>query len=63
MLPDEDISRHFRLTPIQRSGLKKLRIASVRDLLYHFPARYDQGGDDSVIGSATPGAYVTIFGT
>ncbi|MCR4325609.1 MAG: ATP-dependent DNA helicase RecG [Patescibacteria group bacterium] len=61
--PDEPLSKHFRLTPIQRTGLKKLRIASVRDLLYHFPVRYDQGGDDSVIGSATPGASVTVFGT
>lgn len=49
--------------PQQAAALKKLGIATVRDILYHFPSRYDQAGDESVITGLAPGAHVSIFGT
>src|SRR3989344_5342132 len=63
MLPDDPIVKHFRLTSIQLSGLKKLGILPVRDLLYHFPVRYDRGGGESTITGLVAGESVTIFGT
>jgi len=63
MSPDESLQSLFRLTPLQQSALKKLGLATVRDLLYHFPVRYDRAGGDSAIKGASPGASVTILGT
>lgn len=59
----DDLSKHFRLTPPQKSGLKRLGISSVRDLLYHFPVRYDQGGSESPIQGLAYGQHATVFGT
>jgi ATP-dependent DNA helicase RecG len=39
--PNDKLSEHFRLIPAQTSALRRLRIETVRDLLYHFPARYE----------------------
>ena len=63
MSPGDPISKHFRLTPVQLRALKKLGLGTVRDLLYHFPARYDQGGGESNITGLVAGESVTIFGT
>ena len=63
MRPEDEITKHFRLAVPQLSGLKKLGILTVRDLLYHFPIRYDQGGSESAIMGLAAGESVTIFGT
>ena len=63
MSPDDALSKHFRLTPLQLGGLKRLGVLTVRDLLYHFPIRYDQGGSESSITGLVVGESVTIFGT
>src|SRR3989338_10591060 len=63
MLPEDPLSKHFRLTPVQLRALKKLGLGTVRDLLYHFPVRYDQGGSESTITGLVAGESVTIFGT
>ena len=63
MSPSDPLTAHFRLTPIQVRGLKKLGIVTVRELLYHFPTRYDQGGSESTITGLVAGESVTIFGT
>ena len=63
MRPEDDILNHFRLAVPQLNGLKKLGILTVRDLLYHFPVRYDQGGSESTITGLVAGESVTIFGT
>lgn len=62
MKPDDLLSAHFRLTPVQTSALKRLGIASVRDLLYHFPARYEAGGASGSAAQLVPGTKVTLFG-
>lgn len=63
MLPNDPLTSHFRLMPQQAAALRKLGIHTVRDLLYHFPARYDQAGEESAITGLIPGAHATIFGT
>ncbi|MEX2008097.1 MAG: ATP-dependent DNA helicase RecG, partial [Candidatus Spechtbacterales bacterium] len=42
--------------------LAKLGIKEVRDLLFHFPARYENFGNVVPIGSARPGDVVTVQG-
>ena len=34
----------------------------MRDLLFHFPFRYEQGGSENTVGSLHPGDSVTLFG-
>ena len=58
------IIKHFtRLRADQKSALAKLGIRTIRDLLYHFPARYESAGPTGTIASASPGTDVTLYGT
>src|ERR1700722_14215833 len=63
MRPDEGPTAHFRLPPVQQSALKRLGITSVRELLYHFPVRYDESGHEAAIAGLVPGTEATVFGT
>ncbi|MHB1163486.1 MAG: ATP-dependent DNA helicase RecG [Minisyncoccota bacterium] len=60
----DTIEKHFpRLKPDQKRALTKLGIKTVRDLLYHFPARYENAGPTGTITGVTPGGDVTLYGT
>ncbi len=63
MLADDHLSKHFRLVETQKSALQKLGITTVRDLLFHFPFRYEQEGSESSIAGLVLGADVSIIGT
>ena len=63
MKPEDAISDAFRLKAAHAAALKKLGITSVRDLLYHFPARYDEAGKEAAIAGLAPGTEATVFGT
>ena len=64
MNADDLIEHHFtRLKPEQKRALKKLGIRTIRDLLYHFPARYESSGDVGTIAGVSAGAEVTLYGT
>ncbi len=56
------IEDRFRLTPPQRDALKRLGIATVRDLLYHFPTRYGDTVEARNISSLKKGEAAVIFG-
>jgi len=63
-----ELSNHIetiftRLKPEQKRALAKLGIRTIRDLLYHFPARYESSGDVGTIAGVQPGAEVTLYGT
>ena len=61
---EDTIDKHFiRLKPEQKRALHKLGIRTIRDLLYHFPARYESSGDVGTIAGVTAGAEVTLYGT
>ncbi len=62
MLPDDPISKHFRLDAKHLTALKRLGIITLRDLLYHFPARYEQAGSEGTVGNLVPGTKVTLIG-
>ena len=58
------MEKHFtRLRPDQKRALHKLRIRTVRDLLYHFPSRYERSGPSAEIAGVGAGAEVTLIGT
>ncbi len=58
------VEQHFtRLKPEQKRALHKLGIRTIRDLLYHFPARYESSGSVGTIAGVQTGAEVTLYGT
>ncbi|HYF13295.1 MAG TPA: ATP-dependent DNA helicase RecG [Candidatus Paceibacterota bacterium] len=59
----DPITTAFRLMAPQKSALSRLGIATVRDLLFHFPFRYDIGGDEATISGLEPGQQVSLVGT
>jgi ATP-dependent DNA helicase RecG len=64
MHPDDLIEKHFmRLKPDQKRALHRLGIHTIRDLLYHFPSRYENAGPTGTITSVTQGSEVTLYGT
>ncbi|MDE1945330.1 MAG: hypothetical protein KGI03_03610, partial [Patescibacteria group bacterium] len=64
MRPEDPIEKHFaRLRPEQKKALAKLGIATIRDLLYHFPSRYERSGPSTQIATVGPGAEATLYGT
>src|SRR3989344_2450872 len=64
MHPDDLIEKYFaRLKPEQKRALGKLGIRTIRDLLYHFPSRYERSGPRGTIAGVAPGAQVVLYGT
>ncbi|CAN5757919.1 ATP-dependent DNA helicase RecG [soil metagenome] len=58
------LTAHFtRLRADQKTALKRLGIATIRDLLYHFPARYEAAGPTGTVAAVQPGSEVTLYGT
>ncbi len=62
MLPTDPISKHFRLMAPHVSALKKLGILTIRDLLYHFPSRYEHAGASGSVARLVPGTKVSLVG-
>jgi len=64
MNAEDNIELHFtRLRPEQKRALHKLGIRTIRDLLYHFPARYESSGNVGTIAGISAGADVVLYGT
>jgi len=64
MNADDLVTKHFpRLRADQKAALARLGIRTIRDLLYHFPARYEAAGPSGTVASVSSGAEVTLFGT
>lgn len=57
------LTEHFRLTDAQKAALAKLGIKTVRDLLYHFPTRYEVAGEGAEIAGLVAGQEASIVGT
>lgn len=62
MHPDDAVTKHFRLQKPQESALRRLGIRTIYDLLYHFPARYEQGGASGTVSQLAPGTKVSLVG-
>ncbi len=63
MQPSDAVTDHFRLTDVQKSALKRMRIITIEDLVRHFPSRYERGGSSVRTSELAPGQKVTLFGT
>jgi ATP-dependent DNA helicase RecG len=64
MQPEDTVDKHFtRLKPDQKRALHKLGVRTIRDLLYHFPARYENAGPTGTITGVSAGSEVTLYGT
>ena len=59
---DDQVTEHFRLTPIQKTALRKLGIITVIDLLYHFPSRYGDTAEARNIETLQKGDLAVIYG-
>lgn len=60
---NDPLSSSFRLTDIQKTALGKLNIKTVRDLLYHFPFRYEQAGGEAAVAGLQLGMEASVIGT
>ena len=63
MQREDPIAKHFRITSVQLSALRKLGLATIGDLLYHFPQRYEHLGQETETERLSPGAKVTLYGS
>ncbi|MBI4118153.1 MAG: ATP-dependent DNA helicase RecG [Parcubacteria group bacterium] len=62
MHPKDALEKHFRLIKQQKAALKKLRIETVSDLLYHFPTRYGVAMPQKNINELKKGDEVVVSG-
>ncbi len=62
MTLDSTLEKHFRLTPAQKSALKKIGLEKIEDLLYHFPTRYGDTAEIRSIASLAKGEEATLYG-
>ena len=59
---NDSIESHFRLAQSQKNALKKLGILTVRDLLFHFPTRYENITGSKPISALQRGDEAVIYG-
>ncbi|MDE2071267.1 MAG: ATP-dependent DNA helicase RecG [Patescibacteria group bacterium] len=59
----DPLSSHFRLSDAHTKALNRLGIKMVRDVLYHFPARYEQAGGSGSVAELVAGQDVTLVGS
>ncbi|MBI2100510.1 MAG: ATP-dependent DNA helicase RecG [Candidatus Vogelbacteria bacterium] len=59
---EKAITEHFRLKPAQIQGLNKLGLKTLRDLLYHFPSRYEPPASEKMIQELRAGGTAAICG-
>ncbi|MCX6713825.1 MAG: GxxExxY protein, partial [Candidatus Vogelbacteria bacterium] len=58
----DSIERIFRLNPLQKTALKKLKIETLADLLLCLPNRHEAGGNRQKISELKAGEEVVIYG-
>jgi len=62
MSPQDELTKHFRLIKQQKAALEKMGIATLQDLLFHFPNRYEDVGAARRIIDIVPNETVTVYG-
>jgi ATP-dependent DNA helicase RecG len=62
MRPEDLVTKHFRLVPAQQAALRKLKIHSIEDVLYHFPVRYERAGGEGRVHALVPKTKVSLVG-
>ena len=59
----DSLEKTFRLTDIQKTGLKRLGLHTVRDVLFYFPSRYSHITEIKHIRTLESGTNATVYGT
>jgi ATP-dependent DNA helicase RecG len=59
----DTLEESFRLDEPHKKALKRFGIITIRDLFYHFPARYDNMGQATDVSTITKGQKATLYGT
>lgn len=62
MLLSDLLSTHFRIDVPHQKALKRLRISTVHELLYHLPARYEDITDVQSVGGLSKGQDAVVYG-
>lgn len=62
MLPTDSLRKHFRIDQAHEKALKRLRIETVSDLLYHLPARYEDISDVQSVSGLVTGSEAVVYG-
>lgn len=62
MQPNDAITDHFRLNRRQQAALAKLGIRSLKDLLFHFPHRYQDETEIKTVSELQPKEKATLYG-
>ncbi len=58
----DSLEQTFRLTPLQKTALKRLGLETVHDLLYYFPTRYSNVSEIKLVRDIVAGETVTLYG-
>ncbi len=58
----QKINNFSRINAEQEKALKKLGIATLKDVLYHIPTRYDHNSSAKLIRDVVPGEQLTLYG-
>lgn len=62
MLPSDLLTKHFRIDIDHVKALKRLNVATVADLLYHLPVRYEDISTIQSVGGLVKGQDAVVFG-
>ena len=62
MSPNDLLTHHFRIDHVHQKALDKLRIKTVRDLLYHLPTRYEDASEIQSINNLESGSDAIVYG-
>ena len=62
MQPTDLLTDHLRIDTPHQKALKRLRIATVEDLLYHLPARYEDISDIQSVSGLEKGQEAIVYG-
>lgn len=58
----DPLTQHVRVDATHQKALKRLRIETVGDLLYHLPARYEDISDVQSVGGLEKGQEAVVYG-
>lgn len=58
----DKLEDHFRIDALHQKALKRLHIATIEDLLYHLPARYEDISDIQSVANLEKGQEAIVYG-
>lgn len=59
---EDQLTNHLNIKPAQQQALKRIGVGTIRDLLWHFPARYEESYPLKSVAELVEGEKVNITG-